>query len=71
MRLTTDELHDITISPDDTNLFKMYQILKGGQYDTVTKMEQDLADEIKKENEIPRKFWENRTKMIKNVDKKV
>lgn len=71
MRLTTDELHDMTISTDDTNLFKMYQILKGGQYDTVTKMDQDLADEIKKENEIPRKFWENRTKMIKNVDKKV
>ena len=71
MRLTTDELHDMTISPDDTNLFKMYQILRGSRYDTITRMTQDLEDEIDRENQINRMFWESRAKMIKFMDKKV
>lgn len=71
MRLTTDELHDMTISPDDTNLFKMYQSLKGNRYDTITRMAQDFEDEVDKQNQINRIFWENRAKMIKFRDKKV
>lgn len=71
MRLTNDEIHDTTISPDDINLFKMYQVLKGNRYDNITRMAQDLEDEIDRENQINRKFWENRAKMIKFTDKKV
>lgn len=71
MRLTNDEIHDTTISPDDINLFKMYQVLKGNRYDNITRMAQDLEDEIDRENQISRKFWENRAKMIKFTDKKV
>lgn len=71
MRLTNDELHNTTISPDDINLFKMYQVLKGNRYDNVTIMAQDLEDEIDRENQISRKFWENRAKMVDFVDKKV
>ena len=71
MRLTNDELHNTTISPDDINLFKMYQVLKGNRYDNVTIMAQDLEDEIDRENQISRKFGENRAKMVDFVDKKV
>lgn len=71
MKLTPEEIHDTTISPDDTNLFKMYQVLKGNRYDNITRMAQDVEDEIDRENQINRKFWENRAKMIKFTDKKV
>lgn len=70
MQLTTDELHDTTINPDDINLFKMYQVLKGNRYDNITRMAQDVEDEIDRESQINRKIWENRAKMIKFTDKK-
>lgn len=43
MQLTNDEIHDTTISPDDINLFKMYQVLKGNRYDNITRMAQDVG----------------------------